>query len=87
MTGWGLNNSPVGSGVLHFPHLGPALILDAGILFLAPQPLQRILYAVCSSPVDSSLPHLPHFAGVPILSAGIRLPAPQDAQRTIVVLV
>jgi hypothetical protein len=43
MTGWGANSSSVFSADLHLPHFAPALSLLAGILFLAPHWVHRIL--------------------------------------------
>ena len=84
ITGCGSNSSSVFSKAPHFPHLPPASILSAGILFFAPQSVQRILTAspgaVFFRLVGKRAWHLPHLAAAPILSAGIRLAAPQSEQ-------
>jgi hypothetical protein len=67
--------------------LPPESILAAGILFLAPHSVQRILNAspaaVFFGSAGSRAWHLPHLAVIPIFSAGILLAAPHSLQRTI----
>jgi hypothetical protein len=78
--GCGRNNSWVGIVVPHFPHLGPASILLAGMRFLAPQSVQRILNASEGSVLPACFsrdsPHFPHFAFPADRFAGILFLAP-----------